>query len=173
MATYPLTLLLGPDRADQFDGRTSPCVVALPILRVRATSRARWPAYGAPGHRANEVAIVSTCSFVTIRLRRGSRTRASTTLDPQSSPATVNAPLNPSVSATGSAAPPWSALATRVVETVERIASPSDPPTSWVELSRPEASPESSGATPLVAAIVAGTNDMPKPSPRMTMAGNT
>ena len=30
---------------------------------------------------------------------------------------------------TGSAGPPWSALVTRVVETVERIASPSDPPT--------------------------------------------
>src|SRR2546425_1260851 len=103
MPTYPLTRHIWPDRADQFDRRTSPCVVALPILRVSATTRARWPAYGAPGHRANDVAIVSTCSFVTIRLRRGSSTSASTTLDPQSSPATVNAPLNPSVSATGNA----------------------------------------------------------------------
>jgi hypothetical protein len=61
-------------------------------------------------------------------------------------------------SATGSPAPPSSALAIWRVEIVERIASPSDPPTCWVVLSRPEASPESSGATPVVAAIVAGTN---------------
>jgi hypothetical protein len=87
--------------------------------------------------------------------------------------ATVNPPLNPCVSATGSAAPPRSASLKRVVETVERIASPSDPPTCCVVLSRPEASPESSGATLVVAAIVIGTNDIPRPSAMITSAGST
>jgi hypothetical protein len=132
------------DRAHQLDGPTSLFAVGFPLLRVSTTSRARWPAYGAPGHRANEEAIVSTCSFLTARLRRGRSTSASTALAAHSSPETVNAPVNPCVSATGSAAPPWSALVIRVVATVERIASPSDPPTSWVALSSPEARPESS-----------------------------
>ena len=61
----------------------------------------------------------------------------------------------------------------RLVETEERIASPSEPPTCWVVLSSPEASPESPLATPLVAAIVIGTNDIPKPVPTTTMAGRT
>ena len=85
----------------------------------------------------------------------------------------MNAPLNPCVSATGSAACASSAWVTRVVEMVERIASPSDPPTCCVVLSRPEASPESWGATPVVAAIVIGTNDIPRPIARITSAGST
>src|SRR5205809_3405531 len=93
------------DRAHQLDGPTSLFAVGFPLLRVSATSRARWPAYGAPGHRANEEAIVSTCSFLTARLRRGRSTSASTALAAHSSPETVNAPVNPCVSATGGAAP--------------------------------------------------------------------
>src|SRR5439155_25753502 len=79
--------------------------------------------------------------------------------------ATMNPPLNPCVSATGSGAPPCSAWVTRVVATVERIASPIAPPTCCVVLSRPDARPESSGATPVVAEIVIGTNDNPRPIP--------
>jgi hypothetical protein len=86
---------------------------------------------------------------------------------------TVNAPVKPCVNAAGGADPPCSALVTRDVETADRTASPSDPPTCWVVLSRPEARPESPAATPLVAAIVIGTNDMPSPTPITTIAGST
>ena len=58
--------------------------------------------------------------------------------------ATVNAPVKPCVSAAGSVEPACSALVIRDVETADRIARPSDPPTCWVVLSSPEASPESS-----------------------------
>ena len=91
----------------------------------------------------------------------------------QRMPATMKAPLNPWVRATGSAEPPCRALVTRLVETEERIAKPSEPPTCWVVLSSPEASPESPLATPLVAAIVTGTNDSPRPGPRTSIAGRT
>jgi hypothetical protein len=80
------------------------------------------------------VAIASACSFSTARLRGGSSTSASAALAAQRIADT--APLNPCVSATGSAAPPCSASAMRVVEMVERIASPSDPPTCCVVLSK-------------------------------------
>ena len=86
---------------------------------------------------------------------------------------TVNAPVKPCVSAAGSVDPPCSALVIRDVETADRTARPSDPPTCWVVLSRPEARPESSRATPLVAAIVIGTKDMPSPTPMTTIAGST
>ena len=86
---------------------------------------------------------------------------------------TVNAPVKPCVSAPGTADPPCSALVTRDVETADRTARPSDPPTCWVVLRRPEARPESSAATPLVAAIVMGTNDMPSPMPTTIIAGST
>ena len=61
----------------------------------------------------------------------------------------------------------------RLVETEERIASPSEPPTCWVVFSRPDARPESPVATPVVAAIVMGTNDRPRPTPRATIEGRT
>jgi len=61
----------------------------------------------------------------------------------------------------------------RLVETAVRIARPSEPPTCWVVFSNPEASPESAAATPLVAAIVIGTNDIPRPNPSTIIAGKT
>ena len=64
-------------------------------------------------------------------------------------------------------------LVIRLVETEERIARPSEPPTCRVVLSSPEASPDSAGATPVVAAIVTPTNDSPSPAPMMVMAGRT
>src|SRR3954465_9765272 len=88
-----------------------------------------------------------------------------------SAAATPKAPLKPCVSATGSGEPAPSAFATRVADTVLRIARPSEPPTCWVVFSSPEASPASAGATPFVAEIVIGTNDIPNPAPRMIMAG--
>src|SRR4051812_50217362 len=90
-----------------------------------------------------------------------------------SAAATMKAPLKPCVSATGNGEPAPSALVARVAETVLRIARPSEPPTCWVVFSSPEASPESAGATPFVAEIVIGTNDIPSPAPRTIMAGRT
>jgi hypothetical protein len=84
----------------------------------------------------------------------------------QSTAPTTKAPLKPWVSATGSGEPEWRALVKRLVETEERIARPSEPPTCWVVLRSPEASPDSLAGTPLVAAIVIGTNDIPIPMPR-------
>jgi hypothetical protein len=143
------------------------------MRRPKATTRARCPQYGAPGQRAKEIAIASTGSSSASRRRRGRSATARTTPTAQSTAATVKAPLNPWVSATGSAEPPCSALVARLVETEERIARPSEPPTYWVVLSSPEARPESPAATPLVAAIVIGTNDIPRPAPRTIMAGRT
>jgi hypothetical protein len=81
--------------------------------------------------------------------------------------------LNPCVSAAGSEEPPWSALVARLVDTEERIARPSEPPTCWVVLTSPEASSESRAATPFVAEIVIGTNDIPRPVPSTSIAGRT
>ena len=46
---------------------------------------------------------------------------------------------------------------------VERIASPSEPPTCWAVLNSPEASPASSLETPPVPSSVIGTNVRPMP----------
>ena len=67
----------------------------------------------------------------------------------QRTAATRNAPLNPCVRATGSADPPSKALVVRLVETVERIARPSEPPTCWVVLSSPDAEPRVAARDPV------------------------
>ena len=123
--------------------------------------------------RSYASAIASTGWASGSRRRRGNSTTARTTPMAQSNAATAKAPLNPWVRAIGNAEPPCSALAERLVETEDRIARPSEPPTCWVVLSSPDASPESPLATPLVAAIVIGTNDIPRPAPRTIMAGRT
>src|SRR6476660_10554772 len=89
---------------------------------------------------------------------------------PQSTAPATKAPLNPWVSAAGSGEPPFRALVTRLVETEERIARPSEPHTCWVVLRSPEASPDQLAGTPLVAAIVIGTNESPSPPPRTMIA---
>src|SRR3954462_428662 len=138
-----------------------------------AATRARWPAFGAPGQRAEDMATVAASTSSASRRRPGSRTMATTAAAAHTTADTVNAPVKPCVSAAGRADPPSSALVTPDVETAARTARPSAPPTCWVVLSRPEARPESSAATPLVAAIVIGTNDMPSPTPITTIAGST
>ena len=70
----------------------------------------------------------------------------------------MKAPLKPWVSARDAGEPESSALVTLLVDTEERIARPSAPPTCWVVLRSPEASPDSLAGTPLVAEIVIGTN---------------
>src|SRR2546423_15530087 len=85
----------------------------------------------------------------------------------------MKAPLKPWVSARDAGEPESSALVTLLVDTEERIARPSAPPTCWVVLRSPEASPDSLAGTPLVAEIVIGTNESPRPAPRATIAGRT
>src|SRR6478735_9932067 len=98
---------------------------------------------------------------------------AMTAATPHTIADTVNALVKPCVRAAGSDDPPSRALVIRDDETAVRTARPSDPPTCWVVLSRPDARPEPSGATPLVAEIVIGTNDMPSPTPITIIASST
>jgi hypothetical protein len=58
---------------------------------------------------------------------------------------------------------PCSRLVVWLAASVERIASPSDPPTYWAVLNRPDASPASSRETPPVPSSVIGTNVSPIP----------
>ena len=57
--------------------------------------------------------------------------------------------------------------------TVAMSARPTAPPTWREVLIRPEASPASWSGTPVVAAIVIGTNDNPSPTPTSTTGPNT
>src|SRR6266508_1997804 len=79
--------------------------------------------------------------------------------------ATQNARLKPPVSADEIESPALVRWLVRVVETVEKIATPSAPPICCVVLMSPDASPASCGATPASAAIDIGTNENPSPTP--------
>ena len=50
-------------------------------------------------------------------------------------------------------------------KTVMRMPRPSEAPSCWATLSRPEAAPASRGATPAMPAAVSGVKAMPMPTP--------
>ncbi len=56
---------------------------------------------------------------------------------------------------------------------VLRAEVPIDPPTCCMVLTRADATPESSRATPAVAVLMAGAKIMPKPRPMISRAGST
>jgi len=79
---------------------------------------------GAAGATVQESVVVCTCSFSSVRFCRGSSRSVIAAPAAQKIPATMNAQLNPCVSARGCSASARSALVVPLVETVERIASP-------------------------------------------------
>ena len=54
-------------------------------------------------------------------------------------------------------------------KTVTRMLSPSEPPSCWETLTRPDAAPASWGETPAIPAEVRGANAMPIPIPRIAI----
>ena len=61
----------------------------------------------------------------------------------------------------------------RVVESVASTARPSAPPTCWVVLTRPEASPASLGVAPDIAIVISAGKSRPAPVPISTIVGST
>ena len=72
------------------------------------------------------------------------------------------------MSAAGDVAPP-----VRAAATLASTARPSAPPIMKEVLTTPEASPDSSGLTSLIAASSSGLNAMPTPKPSRIMVGST
>jgi hypothetical protein len=60
-----------------------------------------------------------------------------------------------------------------VAAIVVTAASPIEPPICRLVLTSPEATPASAGWTPVMLAIVTGTNESASPIPLMTIPGNT
>src|SRR5262249_54584130 len=122
--------------------------LSLLSLGSSAKTRARGQQEGGRGEGTKESASVSAGAPSTLRRCRGRKTAAATSPIAQNAPATTKPPLKPWVSATGRGEPESSALVKRLVETAERIAGPSEPPTRSAAFSTPPPSPPPPGRPP-------------------------